>query len=77
MANLSRDDLNSVIFTITQSILSVMVVGGVGWFLSTQPGSEAATSVVGLGGVVLTFYFSQAINNNATNNAIKAQGANK
>lgn len=72
---MSKDELNSVIFTITQSILAVVVVIGTGIFLNANPESTATVGVVGFCGVVLTFYFGQAIYNNATNNTIRAQNS--
>lgn len=72
---MTRDELNSVIFTVTQSLISLLIIGGGGYFAVTNPQSQSLTAVVGLMGVVLAFYFSQAINNSATNNAIKMSNA--
>ena len=71
----SREELNSVIFTITQSLISLLVIGGGGAFVLSNPQSDGVTAAVGLMGVVLAFYFGQAINNSATNNAIKMNAA--
>lgn len=69
--SMSREELNSVIFTVTQSLISLVVIAGGGYFAVVNPQSDSVTAVVGLMGVVLAFYFGQAINNSATNNAIK------
>lgn len=73
--SMTREELNSVIFTITQSLISLIVIAGGGYFVVINPQSQGVTAAVGLMGVVLAFYFGQAINNSATNNAVKITNA--
>jgi hypothetical protein len=74
---MTREEVNAIIFTITQSILSLLIVGGSMIFMYQNPDSSATTAIVGLAGAVIAFYFSQAIQNATTNNAIRTAKEHK
>lgn len=74
---MTKDEINAIIFTTTQSAISLIVIAGGGFFVVNNPDGNGVTAIVGLMGVVLAFYFGQAINNSATNNAIKLSAETK
>jgi len=66
---MEKDDIRELIFAITQSLLSLLIVAGGGYFIFANPESDSIAVIAGFIGAVLAFYFSQAIANNTTRNA--------
>lgn len=75
VSNLSKDDVISIIYAATQSVIAVVIVFGGGLFIATQPAASPAviTAIGTLIGSVLTFYFTTTTTQRANDNALKTQ----
>lgn len=61
MPTIDWEHVDDVLFAITQTVLAIAVVVGGGWAIITQSGDT--TTVAGLVGMVIGFYFGKYVGN--------------
>lgn len=74
---MSIDTWRSLIFEVTRSILSVLIVVGGGYIIFSQPNSAGATIAAGFIGSVVTLYLYQSAAQHTTAqtlNTLRAAG---